>query len=164
MPGANPDMETIQGFEDILQLFEKYRVKYLIIGGLAFIYHAKPRYTKDLDLWIGPSVENVKRANDALNEFGSPYLLDPKNKKEILQLGVAPDRIDFLRNISGVKFKTAWDRREREIYGRVETNWIDINSLIQIKSRIEHPRHKEDVRVLREVQRRKAQKAEKEPE
>lgn len=52
-------METIHDFEDMLLLLEKHRVRYLIIGGLAFIYHAKPRYTKDMDLWIDPSLENV---------------------------------------------------------------------------------------------------------
>ena len=54
-------------------MIEKHAVRYLIIGGLAFIYHAKPRYTKDLDLWIDPTTENVNRANKALAEFGSPY-------------------------------------------------------------------------------------------
>ncbi len=56
-------METIQDFEDMLQFLDKHKVRNLIIGGLAFIYHAKPRYTKDMDLWIDPEPENVKRAN-----------------------------------------------------------------------------------------------------
>ena len=47
-------METIRDFEDMLFLLHKYKARYLIIGGLAFIYHAKPRYTKDMDLWIDP--------------------------------------------------------------------------------------------------------------
>ena len=79
-------MDTIQGFEDILDLLNKHQVRYLIIGGLAFIYHAKPRYTKDMDLWIDPVSDNVKRTNAALSEFGSPFLINPKNVKEILQL------------------------------------------------------------------------------
>jgi hypothetical protein len=62
----------------------------LIIGGLAFIYHAKPRYTKDMALWIDPSRDNVKRANAALSDFGSPHLLNPDADEEILQLGMAP--------------------------------------------------------------------------
>ena len=41
-------METIRDFEDMLYVMEKHRVRYLIIGGLAVIYHAKPRYTKQL--------------------------------------------------------------------------------------------------------------------
>ena len=48
-------METVQDFEDMLHLLDKHKVRYLIIGGLAFIYHAKPRYTKDMDLWVDPA-------------------------------------------------------------------------------------------------------------
>ena len=40
-------METLQDFEDMLELLDRNKVRYLIIGGLAFIYHAKPRYTKE---------------------------------------------------------------------------------------------------------------------
>ncbi|CAB1059103.1 hypothetical protein D1BOALGB6SA_3861 [Olavius sp. associated proteobacterium Delta 1] len=147
-------MEAIQDFEDMLLFFDKHKVRYLIIGGLAFIYHAKPRYTKDMDLWIDPDPENVKRANDALAEFGSPFLLNSENKKEILQLGVAPDRIDLIMNVVGVKFATAWKKCVKGVYGSARANWIDIDSLIRIKSRIDHPRHQEDARVLREVKKR----------
>ncbi len=149
-------METIQDFEDMLVLLGKHKVRYLIIGGLAFVYHAKPRYTKDMDLWIDPAPENVKRANQALAEFGSPYLLDPKKFKEILQMGVAPDRIDILRHVPGVQFKTAWQKRIIGQYGKAAANWIGLDSLIRIKNRIDHPRHREDVRVLREVKKRRS--------
>jgi hypothetical protein len=144
-------MDTVQDFEDMLQLLEKHGVRYLIIGGLAFIYHAKPRYTKDMDIWIDPAAENVNQANKALAEFGSPFLLDLKNNREILQLGVAPDRIDLLRRVVGVQFETAWKNRIRARYGRAEANWIGLDDLIRIKRRIDHPRHREDVRVLCEV-------------
>lgn len=43
-------MDTVQDFEDLLELLERHEVEYLIIGGLAFIYHAKPRYTKDMNV------------------------------------------------------------------------------------------------------------------
>lgn len=155
-------METIQDFEDLLEILGKHRVRYLIIGGLAFIYHAKPRYTKDMDLWIDPSEYNVKRANVALAEFGSPFLLNPDNDEEILQLGVATDRIDLLRTIKGGRFATAWKNRIRGKYGKANANWIDLNSLLRIKRFINHPRHQDDVRVLKEVRRRRNAKSQSE--
>lgn len=148
-------METIKDFEDLLYLFHTYRVRYLIIGGLAFIYHAKPRYTKDMDLWIDPSKGNVERANIALAEFGSPYLLNQDAAEEILQLGLPPNRIDLLRDIKGARFATAWNHRIQGTYGKSSANWIDLDSLLRIKRRIDHPRHQEDVRILREVKRRR---------
>lgn len=154
-------MDTIQDFEDMLELLDKHRVRYLIIGGLAFIYHAKPRYTKDMDLWIDSSPNNIRRANAALSEFGSPILMDPQKTEEILQLGVAPDRIDLLLYVNGVTFEDAWGKRLPGIYGTAKANWIDIDSLIQIKRHIDNPRHQEDVRVLREVKERMGSKEKK---
>ena len=148
-------MDTIHDFEDMLELLDRHRVRYLIIGGLAFIYHAKPRYTKDMDLWLDSDRENIERANEALSEFGSPQLLDPNDSDEILQLGAGPNRIDLLRETVDLEFAEAWDRRIEGTYGRARANWIDLDSLIAIKSRIDHPRHREDVRILRMVRDRR---------
>jgi hypothetical protein len=147
-------VDTVQDFEDLLATLEKHEVRYLIIGGLAFIYHAKPRYTKDMDLWVGPDGENVAHANRALAEFGSPHLLDPDRPDEILQLGVAPNRIDLLRE-TGLPFDQVWPSRIEGRYGRAAASWVDIDSLIEIKSRIDDPRHQEDVRVLKLVRERR---------
>jgi hypothetical protein len=144
-------VDTIQDFEDFLSLLDRHRVRYLIIGGLAFIFHAKPRFTKDIDLWLDPEPENLRRANDALAEFGSPYLLDQSSSDEILQLGVAPNRIDLLRAAAPLAFADAWQRRVEGTYGRARACWIGLEDLLAIKERIDHPRHREDARVLRMV-------------
>lgn len=144
-------MESIQDFEDILSLLNKHGAKYLIVGGLAFIFHAKPRYTKDIDIWVDPAAENVARVNAALSEFGSPCLLSSDKPKEILQIGVEPDRIDLLRDLERLSFSEAWSRRVEGAYGEVDTHWIGLDDLIRVKEAIDHPRHQDDVRVLREV-------------
>ena len=144
-------MDVVQDFEDILELFARHSVQYLIVGGLAFIYHAKPRYTKDIDLWIDSDHENVRRANLALEDFGSPSLMTIDEPDEILQLGVAPNRIDILRETITLSFAEVWPRRIESHYGRAPANWIDLESLLAIKSAVDHPRHQEDARVLRAV-------------
>jgi hypothetical protein len=144
-------METVPDFEDLLNLFLKHKVEYLIIGGLAFIYHAKPRYTKDMDILVGNSIENIHKANKALIEFGCPHLLSPKEKIKILQIGLPPNRIDIMLQIPGVRFKSAWQKRIKGYYGKAKVNWIDIDSLIRSKRNLKNPRHKEDVLVLLKV-------------
>lgn len=147
-------MNAITDFEDLLGLLEKHRVRYLIMGGLAFIYHAKPRFTKDIDIWLDATGENLTRANAALTDFGSPYLLSlPPNRDEILQLGLPPNRIDLIVTVEGMRFSTAWKKRERGRYGTVTANWIDLDSLLKIKRRIPEPRHQDDADVLRQVKR-----------
>ena len=146
-------MDTVPDFEDLLVLLHRHEVRYLIIGGLAFIYHAKPRYTKDMDLWVENSRGNVDRANHALADFGSPTLLGQDDPEQIVQLGLAPNRIDLLVEVGALRFEEAWARRESGTYGDAPAYWIDLDSLEQIKSSIDDPRHQEDARVLREVKR-----------
>lgn len=147
-------MRAIKDFEDMLALLEHHGARYLIVGGLAFIYHAKPRYTKDMDLWVDPSADNLERVNRALADFPSPHLLDHARPDLILQIGVAPNRIDVLQQLEGATFSEAWSRRIRDRYGDVEANWIDLESLLAIKERIDHPRHQDDAAVLRQVRER----------
>ena len=151
-------MDTARDFEDILELFERHRVRYLVIGGLAFVFHANPQHTENIDLWVDPERGNLERANRALAEFGSPRLLDATKRSEILQLGVEPNRIDLLLDpggSSGLGFAEAWQRRIVARYGDAPASWIDLDGLIAIKSGIDHPRHQDDARVLREVRSRK---------
>jgi len=71
---------------------------------------------------------------------------------------VAPNRIDLLREIKGVEFEIAWSRRIIAPYGEAPANWIDLDSLISIKRLIDHPRHREDVRILELVRQRRDSK------
>ena len=142
-------MAAIADFEDLLICFDQRNVHYLIVGGMAFIYHAKPRYTKDMDLWIEHEEDNVSAANAALSDFGSPALLDYDKPNQILQIGVAPNRINLLLTIEGTSFDKAWESRIRGKYGQADANWMDLDSLLTVKERIDSPKHQEDARTLR---------------
>lgn len=150
-------MDTIVDFEDMLALLNEHGARYLIVGGMAFIYHAKPRYTKDMDLWVDPDPDNIERVNRALTEFPSPHLLTAGQHEEILQIGLPPSRIDILQKLGDADFDAAWQRRILDTYGAVDAFWIDLETLAAIKSAIDKPRHQEDARVLREVLRSREQ-------
>jgi hypothetical protein len=47
-------------FVELLAAFAEAGVEYLLVGGYAVGFHAEPRATKDMDLWIGGSSENVE--------------------------------------------------------------------------------------------------------
>jgi hypothetical protein len=148
-------MEVISDFEDLLVLLGRYKVRYPIVGGFAFVHHAVPRFTKDLDLWVDALPGNVRRTNLALAEFGSPLLLDSDNPDEILQIGLPPDRVDVLRAIPGLCFATAWAKRRQARYGRAPANWVDLDTLIRMKRAVGLPKHDADVQVLMQVRRRR---------
>ena len=63
-------MSVSKDFEELFALLNAQGVKGLIVGGYAVTYHARPRYTKDIDIWIEPTRKNIERLLQALDEFG----------------------------------------------------------------------------------------------
>ena len=59
-----------QDYKDLLSAFQSHGVKYLVVGGLAVIYHSQPRFTTDMDLFIHAGPENAKATYAALAQFG----------------------------------------------------------------------------------------------
>ena len=53
-----------------LELLNKSKVQYMIIGGVAVNVHGYTRATGDLDIWYNPTKENYINLLKAINEFG----------------------------------------------------------------------------------------------
>ncbi|RKY19750.1 MAG: hypothetical protein DRQ55_09910 [Planctomycetota bacterium] len=102
-------------FSDLLSAFADCGVEYLLIGAHALSVHGFVRATGDLDVWVRPSRENAGAVCKALRAFGAPAEMftedDLVQPDQVLQLGVAPVRIDILTSISGVTFDEAWGAR-----------------------------------------------------
>jgi hypothetical protein len=54
-------MEIYPDFRDLIGAFAAADVRYLLVGGYAVGFHGRPRFTKDLDLWVDDSDENFCR-------------------------------------------------------------------------------------------------------
>jgi hypothetical protein len=112
-------------------------VKAVIAGGHALAFHAKPRFTKDIDIFVEPSPANAKRLMRALDDFGFGDVglteEDFSAAGAIVQLGVAPNRIDLITAIDGVTFDEAWQGRVKGRFGSQEVFYLGKAELIQNK-------------------------------
>ena len=61
---ADPLMNS--DFRELLTILNDCQVDYLVVGGYAYIHYAEPQYTKDIDLWIRPTMENALRLRDVV--------------------------------------------------------------------------------------------------
>ena len=104
-----------QDFKDLLSAFNAHGVKYLIVGGYAVSFHAQPRATKDIDLFIRADDANAERTYSALSSFGAPVdNISPgnfANPRNFVRFGREPVAVDILPAIDGVDFDAAWERR-----------------------------------------------------
>ncbi|MEO0292610.1 MAG: nucleotidyltransferase [candidate division WOR-3 bacterium] len=130
-------MKIEKDYEEFLKLLNKNKVKYVIVGAFALALYSNPRYTKDLDIFVEPAVENGKRLLKVLNEFGFKNLElkeeDFTVKNQIIQLGYEPVRIDLMTSIPGCSFEEVWNNKIAEKYGRTRVYFIGKRELIKSK-------------------------------
>lgn len=53
---------------EVFASFQKHKVKYLVIGGIAAVLHGVPRATFDLDILIEATEDNAQRVLEAMIE------------------------------------------------------------------------------------------------
>ncbi len=144
----NPD------FNDLLLAFNAAEVRYLVVGAYAVTFHAQPRFTKDLDLWVEASPENAAKVHSALTAFGAPLAdVTPgelANEDMVYQIGVAPNRINNLMGVSGLGFSEAWPQRVESTYGECPIHVISRQDLIRNKRAAGRPQDLIDLRALGE--------------
>jgi hypothetical protein len=149
-------MDLHPDFKDLLAEFARESVSYAVIGGYAVGLHAKPRATKDLDLLVSPSADNLQKVSRALERFGAaPSLVEAVKTlgpTDVVYLGVPPVRIDILRSADGIKDVDATlGRSVKATLGDLTIPVIGLDDLITNKRAAGRPQDLADVALLERV-------------
>lgn len=152
---------TFPDFEEFIASLNAHRVRYLVVGGYAVGFHARPRATKDIDVLVDRSEANARRTRAALVEFlgtapRNITVAKLQSPRTLIVLGVAPVRIDVLTSIEGVpSFRAAWLRRAEGIYGATPVHFLSLADLMASKAAAGRPQDRADLDVLRRAARRR---------
>lgn len=148
-----------QDYKDLLSAFNAHGVKYLIVGGYAVIFHAQPRFTKDIDIFIKADLANAQAAYTALTAFGAPLQNirpeDFADRTTFFRFGNEPQSIDILPDIPGADFDAAWERRVEDVIDPVaglRAFFISRDDLIAAKLAAARPQDLADVDALRKAE------------
>ena len=120
-------------FKDFFASLNKARVRYLVVGGYAVALHGHPRYTKDINIWVGLDEENARRLVQAIEDFGFGSLGlaadDFLVPDRIVQLGYPPSRIDLLTTLPGVAFEACFPSAVEVTIDGLTVTFIDLENL-----------------------------------
>lgn len=104
-------------FKEFIALLNAHGVRYVVVGGYAVAFHGYPRYTGDIDFFVEPTEENSRNVERVIRALGFTVAdltaRDFISRDRIVQLGVAPVRIDLVTSIEAVPFVDAWASRGR---------------------------------------------------
>ena len=112
-----------------LELLNKSKVQYMIIGGVAVNVHGYTRATGDLDIWYNPTKVNYINLLKAINEFGydtteiENAINDPL--KTFIRVPLESFYVELLAIIDG---KSDYDK----VYARTYDFNIDDNLIVKV--------------------------------
>ena len=127
-----------QEYKEFVELLNANSVEYMVVGAYAVARYGYVRATGDIDIWVRPIPENARRVVSTLQQFGLGSLgytvEDFSELNTIVQLGVAPLRIDLLTSVDGVDFETCYAQREIKELDEVPISFISLQDLRQNKA------------------------------
>jgi hypothetical protein len=139
-------------YRDILAVFAEHAVEYMVVGGYAVAFHGSPRFTKDLDLWIRPTPDNLARVKQALVAFGAPApmlsQLEAATPDDVLWMGAPPVRIDLVKGVPGGDFDRAYQTRVTADWDGVSVDVVSREELIRLKRASGRPQDLVDADAL----------------
>jgi hypothetical protein len=150
----------------ILERLNGARVEYVVVGGMAAVFHGVPLVTRDIDICLPLTEENLRRLEAALADLHPVHRQTPQR----LPFSVAAD---YQRGLKNIYLRTDWGVLDclGEIKGigdfaavlrrslRVELpigacRILDLEALIDSKSALDRPQDKLAVIHLKQIQQR----------
>lgn len=145
-------MPTNPDFRDLLSELNAAGAEFLVVAAHAVMFFTEPRFTKDLDIWVGCDRRNAVRVHRALETFGAPLtdlsVDDLSVEGTIFQIGVPPNRIDVLTSIAALDFPSAHLRAVATSYGGVPIWILSAEDLITNKRAVGRKQDEIDVEKL----------------
>ncbi len=150
---ATPPLRLHHDLREFVGLLNAHRVEYLVVGAFCLALHGRPRFTGDLDIFISSTKRNAERMMAVLRAFGFGKIglqrSDFLKTGQVIQLGIAPHRIDLLTTLDGVSFGNEWRRRQRTRLDGVPCWFLSREGLICNKLATGRPQDLVDVDSLR---------------
>lgn len=160
-----PESAETSPLEPFVELFDRHRVEYVIIGGMAEVLHGGLRPTYDVDLCYRRSKENLERLASALQELrpslrGAPKELPFRPDPRTLEAGTnftfdtdagALDLLGWVEPIGD--FEKVAAESVTLPFGARSVRALSVDALIRIKQHIRRPKDQASLAELLAIKR-----------
>ena len=150
-----------------LKALNDHKAKYMLVGGVATVFHGYVRTTQDLNLWIQKNDENKEKLIKALGVvdvraselFRNIPLIPGFSRVEIGEKGFKTDLMEYIKFFTADQFDNCYKRARKTKFEGVPFTVIHIDDLIKEKKAVNRKKDQNDVIELEKI--KKATKARK---
>lgn len=162
----NPPLKMDIGSDDVqnlLRTLNSHGVRYLLVGGVAGMFHGHNRTTQDLDLWIKHGEENRQHLIDALREadvVGAEFLRQTPLLFgwTSLRFGTGNFELDLgekLKAFDATDFTACYQRSVLAVLDGVPFRVIHLSDLLQEKRSLGRAKDLADIEELEKIAQRR---------
>ena len=145
-----------EDFVEFIEVLNKNKVDYILVGGYSVIVHGYSRTTGDMDIWVNPTKSNFLKLKISFSEFGLPiedlneFNFLHNKEIDVFSYGRPPVSIDIMKEVKGLNFEEVFDSSFfYKINDEVEVRVIHINHLRQAKKASNRPKDRDDLNNLK---------------
>ncbi|HSZ24280.1 MAG TPA: DUF6036 family nucleotidyltransferase [Cytophagaceae bacterium] len=151
--------------EEILKLWKSFSfngLEYIMVGGVATNLHGYSRTTADIDIWIKDTIENRKRLNQSLIQFGYGEIPNIETLEFVpgwtslrLMSGIELDIMTSLKGFPQERFDECMKYASTAIIFTIEVKFLHINHLIEAKKTSNRNKDIIDIEELEKIKKEK---------
>lgn len=144
-------------YMSFLEKLNFFGVDYLIVGGQAVNFHGYSRATMDMDIWINKTQMNLiqlekvfvslayseEKSRDAVSYYSDHHKIDIPKDQHLIEI------LDSY--ILKSDFTAAFENRVKRSIDDIDVFIIDLDSLLEIKSKSSRLQDLADVEKLKEI-------------
>lgn len=139
--------------DEVIQLFNKNSIRYLVFGGQAVRLEGMPRFTMDWDIFIpSKDLENIQRINELLiNELDLPLVPIGKRGENLIQTyqtrwGI----LQFHLAVAGIRSFDEAEKRSvfHDDENKIKVKCLSLDDLIVSKKSVSRPQDQVDIEFL----------------
>ena len=146
-----------------IEVCNRFNVKMILVGGVAVNYYGYKRHSADIDFWIDPDVDNMKRLLSAFQALGYDIEKWPwkvLKQEQNVSVKISPDlELELHTKFNpGISFAEAFKKSDEvEIAGQQTYRWnvIAYEDLINSKIASHREKDKLDIQVLQKIRKQK---------
>lgn len=154
---------TNKEVKDFLISLDKFNVQYMLVGGVAAIFHGHVRTTQDLDLWVKETPENKQQLVKALKEnnvSGADHYLNVPMIPGYSTVTIGTDGfvVNFMDHMEAFQkedFDPCYKVATKTSFDGVPITVIHLNHLLEEKTALSRPKDIDDVENLERIERQK---------
>ncbi|MFN3412860.1 MAG: nucleotidyl transferase AbiEii/AbiGii toxin family protein [Thermoanaerobaculum sp.] len=125
----------VQDFADFLAALNSEGAVYVVIGGMAVVFHVPYRTTRDIDVLIEPTLENAEKVRRALEKWGGfrcEFSAEELISGDIFSFGGLL-RVEVHSRVPGASWEQVFARKVPGTFAGVPTFFASVDDLVAMK-------------------------------